>query len=332
MAILSPVEWDQYLTRHPEAHILQSTNWGELKASFGWNVLRVQQGDAGAQILIRRLLPGINLGYIPKGPIGANWPDLLPEIDRECRKQHCVFLKLEPDIWVSSSPQPEAKDDPPTGFRSSPQSIQPANTLVINLQADDQVLLARMKQKTRYNINLAVKKGVIIRPSTDLDIFHSLMDDTAQRDQFGVHSEKYYQAAYQLFHPNSQCELFLAEYQQTPLAALMVFTYQRRAWYFYGGSSNEQRERMPNYLLQWEAMRWARAQGCHEYDLWGVPDTHLENLEAQFTNRSDGLWGVYRFKRGFGGELRRSAGPWDRVYQPIIYQFYLTWLKSRHAV
>lgn len=79
---------------------------------------------------------------------------------------------------------------------------------------------------------------------------------------------------------------------------------------------------MPAYLLQWEAIRWAKAHGCTEYDLWGVPDVDEGKLETYFSERSDGLWGVYRFKRGFGGELRRAAGPWDRIYQPLLYQLY----------
>lgn len=88
---------------------------------------------------------------------------------------------------------------------------------------------------------------------------------------------------------------------------------------------------MPNYLLQWEAIRWARSQGCIEYDLWGVPDVDLSTLEANFNKHNSGLWGVYRFKRGFGGELRRSDGPWDRIYNPMIYRLYSIWLKYRNT-
>lgn len=87
---------------------------------------------------------------------------------------------------------------------------------------------------------------------------------------------------------------------------------------------------MPTYLLQWEAMRWAKEQGCREYDLWGVPDTDEETLETGFSDRSDGLWGVYRFKRGFGGTLMRSAGAWDHPYIPLIYPFYRRWSQRRH--
>jgi peptidoglycan pentaglycine glycine transferase (the first glycine) len=103
----------------------------------------------------------------------------------------------------------------------------------------------------------------------------------------------------------------------------MVFCRGPRAWYFYGGSTDAERERMPNHLLQWEAMRWAKHKGCAQYDLWGVPDEDQQTLEAEFTRRSEGLWGVYRFKRGFGGELRRAAQPVVRVYQPLLYRLYL---------
>ena len=102
----------------------------------------------------------------------------------------------------------------------------------------------------------------------------------------------------------------------------MVFAHGDRAWYFYGASSDEHRNLMPTYLVQWEAMRWARHQGCREYDLWGIPDADAQTLEAQFTERADGLWGVYRFKRGFGGELRRAPDPWERVYNPLLYRLY----------
>lgn len=329
MSEITPIAWDQFLARHPEAHILQSTAWGELKQAFGWKVIRIKDGELGAQILIRQLFPGIHLAYIPKGPIGEDWLAILPEIDRICNQLGCVFLKIEPDGWEDMHTR---SSQPPPGFVLSSQSIQPLRTLIFDLQGDDQILLNRMKQKTRYNINLALKKGVVTHPTTDLNIFHSLIELTALREQFGAHKLDYYQRAYELFHPLGQCELFLAEYDHTPLAAMMVFAYGKRAWYFYGGSANIHRELMPNYLIQWDAMRWARSQGCNEYDFWGVPDYDLDTLEVQFANRSDGLWGVYRFKRGFGGVLRRGIGPWDRVYKPLLYRLYLLWQKAREKV
>jgi lipid II:glycine glycyltransferase (peptidoglycan interpeptide bridge formation enzyme) len=180
-----------------------------------------------------------------------------------------------------------------------------------------------MKQKTRYNIRLARRKGVVIRETCDIDIFYRLMEVTGERDAFGVHSRDYYQRVLDLFEPRGHCRLLCAEFEEQPLAGLIVFVYGKRSWYFYGASSNEHRHLMPTYLLQWKAMQWAREQGSTEYDLWGVPDNDQETLEANFLERRDGLWGVYRFKRGFGGGLRRAVQSWDRVYNPILYKLYL---------
>jgi len=331
MPEVTAAEWDRFLSAYPHAHILQTASWGELKASFGWEVSRlvspvtfaassaVQTPVCGAQILFRRLPLHFSFAYIPKGPVGDGWESLLPEIDALCRRKRAVLLKIEPDALEVGSLPP----DPPAGFRRGVHSIQPPRSLVVDLSKSEEDILSLMKQKTRYNVRLSLKKGVIVRPFGDVDLFCRLMRATGERDRFGVHSQDYYQKAYDLFSPREECELLLAEYEGEPLAALMVFARGRRAWYFYGASADTQRERMPTYLLQWEAMRWARQRGCLEYDLWGVPDADEKTLESNFSQRSDGLWGVYRFKRGFGGKLCRAAGPWDRVYIPILYRLYL---------
>jgi len=324
MALLSKSEWDGYIQSHPEAHLLQESNWGELKTGFGWQVVRVRSGlDAGAQILFRKLPGGFSFGYIPKGPIGARWTDLWHEVDRLCIQKRAVFLKVEPDAWepVSFNMRMELE-----GFVPG-VTIQPRRTLLISLEGDEQDWLMRMGQKTRYNIRLAQKKGVRVEQSDDIKAFYGLMKQTGERDNFGVHSQEYYRGAFELFSKKQQCALLFARYEKKLLAALMVFASGSRAWYFYGASSDLERQRMPAYLLQWEAMRWASSRGCLSYDLWGVPDYDEDELESQFTKRSDGLWGVYRFKRGFGGRLVRSVGAWDKVYQPKLYRFYLWWLK-----
>jgi lipid II:glycine glycyltransferase (peptidoglycan interpeptide bridge formation enzyme) len=114
----------------------------------------------------------------------------------------------------------------------------------------------------------------------------------------------------------------MAEYEGRPLAGLMAFAWGQTAAYFYGASSNEERQRMPAYAAQWAAMRWAKAKGCMSYDLWGIPDAPEGELEEQFTGRTDHLWPVYRFKRGFGGEIRRTVGAADRVYNRLLHRLY----------
>ncbi|MDD2695041.1 MAG: peptidoglycan bridge formation glycyltransferase FemA/FemB family protein, partial [Anaerolineales bacterium] len=176
-----------------------------------------------------------------------------------------------------------------------------------------------------------LKKGVEVYRDVDVAPFYRLMTLTGERDAFEIHSLGYYRSAIDIFAPRGRCALFYARYQGEILAGLMAFAHGQRAWYFYGASSDQQRQVMAPYLLQWEAMRWARQQGCRTYDLWGVPDYEREVLEGIFTGRSDGLWGVYRFKRGFGGALLRSAAAQDRVYSQPLYQLYRWWVGRRET-
>lgn len=319
MALISPSDWQKFISAYPQSHILQSEEWGRLKSAFGWQAHYLVNGGCGALILIKKAVAGFSVAYIPKGPVGPQWGLLWPEIDAFCKQSRVVFLKIEPDSLVG--------DDvncylPSTGPLYTSRPIQPRRSVAISLEGSEEDWLERMKQKTRYNIRLAQKKEIEVKTSNNLDEFQSLMETTGQRDGFGVHSRDYYQKAFDLFHSVGKCELLVARYQEKALAAIMVFVQGSRAWYLYGASSDEERQRMPTYLLQWEAMRWAASKGCRSYDLYGIPDEDFETLEAQFSSRSDGLWGVYRFKRGFGGEMIRSVGAWDRVYRPIIYKAY----------
>jgi lipid II:glycine glycyltransferase (peptidoglycan interpeptide bridge formation enzyme) len=325
--------WKEFFAKQPNPHILQTAEWGELKRGFGWDVERIISGDVGIQILFRKLPLGFMVAYCPK-PVSNNWllvnsDSFWAEIDSVCKKKHAVFLKIEPDAWDDSAspalhPQRGASVSIlHSAFRVSPHNIQPPRTIIVSLEGTEDEILARMKQKCRYNVRLAEKKGVTVRTWDDLDGFHRMMTVTGGRDGFGVHSLEYYKKAYDLFHPTGMADILMAEYEGRPLAALMVFALGSRAYYLYGASTDEERNRMPTYLLQWRAMQWARERGCTEYDLWGVPDTDEETLESQFESRSDGLWGVYRFKRGFGGEVKRAAQALDRVYMEMLYRLYL---------
>ena len=329
MPEVTPREWREFINERPDPHLLQSAEWGELKAAFGWEPVRLISDGVGAQVLFRRLPLGLSIAYIPKPAFdltraasGRFWQELLGA----CRKRRAILLKIEPDGWerpASGEEQtpPWPVDRPP--LRRSAFNIQPPRTLVVDVRGAEDEILARMKQKCRYNIRLAEKKGVSVRPWADIAAFHALIRVTGGRDGFAVHSLDYYRRAYDLFYPQGACELLLAEHAGQPLAALMVFRRGARAWYLYGASNDLERNRMPTYLLQWEALRWAKGHGAQEYDLWGVPDEDEATLEANFEKRKDGLWGVYRFKRGFGGELRRAPQARDVVFNPLLYRLYL---------
>lgn len=330
---VDPDVWDRFVAAHPQAHILQTSLWGDLKAAFGWEAERVALTEggqivAGAQVLYRRLPGGVGrLAYVPRGPL-VDWADgptlaaLMEKLAQAARARGAIALTLEPEL-----PDEPAWRDRLAGLGLIPSplgSVQPRRTLIVDLTGDEGAILARMKQKTRYNIRLAERKGVVVRDGTEADLpaFHRLMAETAARNRFGVHAPAYYDRAYHLFVPRGWARLLMAEVGGEPVAAVMAFAVGRRAWYFYGASSDSHREKMPTYLLQWEAMRWARSLGCEAYDLWGVPDADLDRLEAEFARRRNGLWGVYRFKRGFGGQLVRTVGAWDRPLRPILYTAY----------
>jgi peptidoglycan pentaglycine glycine transferase (the first glycine) len=300
-------QWESFIAEHPQTHLLQTPAWGELKAEFGWQVDRVQVEASGAQVLFRKLPFGFSLAYIPKGPIGPFTPELLQELDELCVEKRAFALKIELDQHADNQEK----------------------FFLLDLHEDEETILARMNQKTRYNIRLATRKGVTARPWKKLDQFGQMIQETAIRDSFGAHVPSYYKRAYELFYPAGTCECFVAEFDGNPLAAIMVFLHGNRAWYFYGASTNKERNRMPTYLLQWEAIQWAKDRACTKYDLWGVPDYDLETLEERFLKEKGGLWGVYRFKRGFGGELVRSIGAWDRVYNQAIYSLYKLWITLR---
>jgi lipid II:glycine glycyltransferase (peptidoglycan interpeptide bridge formation enzyme) len=158
------------------------------------------------------------------------------------------------------------------------------------------------------------------------------MDATGTRNNFGVHTRQYYQLAYDLFAPRD-CALILAEHEGDLLAGVMVFAVDGAtaptAWYLYGASNDLKRDLMASYGVQWAAIQWAKARGCIRYDLWGIPDADEAELEAQFQTRSDGLWGVYGFKRGWGGEIVRTLGAWDKPLIAPVYWAYQMALKVK---
>jgi len=320
-------------------HLLQSWQWGQLKAAFGWQAVRVGAEDeghlvAGAQVLFRPLpfFPSFSIAYIPKGPVldfghQETAQALLSAIHRLARQKGAILLKIEPELPDSPT---VARQWQSWGFRPG-RTIQPRSTIHIDLQADLDEILARMKPKTRYNVRLAERKGVLVREGTagDLPLFYRLMKVTGKRDGFAVHSQDYYETAYRLFAPTGLLRLFLATYQDEIIAGLMVFAFGRRAWYLYGASSDKERHRMPNHLLQWESICWAKKQGCLTYDLWGIPDevgAEPEKYKNTVTDRQGGLWGVYRFKQGFGGQIVRYIGAYDYIYRPT-----LAWLYNKVA-
>jgi len=341
-AIDDPAEWNSTLMALPGAHILHSWEWGELKADYGWRPLRVAWfGEGGgclaAALVLRREFrfahaPIAAVFYCPRGP-ALDWSDpplraaILSDLEDTARSSKAVFLKIDPEVEqpaeddgrTTISPQPSehslTADLQARGWRFSAEQIQFRNTLVIDLRTSEQELLAQMKQKTRYNVRLAQKQGVRVRAGglQDLDLLYRLYAQTSVRDGFVIRSPDYYQRAWGSFIASGLAVPLLAEVEGEVVAAVIPFRFGPRAWYLYGMSSERHREKMPNYLLQWEAMRWAKSNGCTTYDLWGAPD---------ILDPSDPMWGVYRFKLGLGGRFVGTLGAWDYTTRPVPYRLY----------
>ena len=344
---VDPVQWDTFSREAETGHLLQSWVWGELKSHFGWLPIRLAAVDQGhivaaAQMLFRRFPLGpVTTAYMPRGPmlsqtlsLGSPDLELMQAVRAASKRQHAVTLKLEPEWpdtdlarqWMSTQ-----------RFVASEWTVQPRRTVLVDLRPDENDILAQMKPKTRYNIRLAERKGIVISRGTaeDLSDFHRLLLITGERASFGVHTLDYYRRVWSLFRERDSVALFLARYAGRTLAAILIIAWGKTAYYMYGGSSDEERQRMPTYLLQWEAMRWAKTRGCQLYDLWGIPDVDDaevgEDIQAAETSGvlSQGMGGLYRFKRGFGGRETRYVGAYDAILNPLLYSLMMAVWKRR---
>lgn len=332
----APDDWDTFVRHHPRGHTLQLSAWGTLKSAFGWTseIVALQQNGqiiAGAQLLFKRL--PLRLGTMAYLPFGGyvtdelQWTALWSAIQHVCKKHRSAFLKYEAGYYLDTS----APDLAAWGFRPSLQTVQPPNTVYIAID-EDEAMLSRMNQGTRRKIRQSLKNEVRYYEAAQADVskFTSLMTTTGARNEFGVHEAAYYETAYRLFVPHDAA-LILADHEGETLAGVFVFAVGNTAWYLYGASSNEKRNLMASYGVQWQAIQWAKARGCKHYDMWGIPDTEEATLEAHFETRSDGLWGVYGFKRGWGGRVIRSVGASDRVYNALVYYPYNQYVKRLKA-
>jgi peptidoglycan pentaglycine glycine transferase (the first glycine) len=335
--------WNDLIAGLPGAHILQTGEWAQLKARVGWQALPQVWWDAGGQVVaaamllkhpipVRGLSARLSVFYVPKGPL-LNWEDpalrarVLADLVSLVRQEGGIFIKIDPDVWLGQGipGQPDERTDPvgqavmrgmiKSDWHLSDEQIQFRNTVLIDLTPDLDTLLANMKQKARYNLRLAERKGVTVRPATETDLpgLYHMYAETSTRDGFVIRDQEYYLGLWSVMMRAGMAEPLLAEVEAEPVAAVVVFRFAGRAWYIHGMSRQAHREKMPNHLLQWEAMRRAKAAGCTAYDLWGAPDVFDE---------SDSMWGVYRFKEGLGGQVYRGLGAWDLPVRPMFYRLY----------
>lgn len=347
--------WNSLLSKLPNPHFLQTVEWGQVKFEGGWQPLyavwseteflvstepyNLQPSNVKAAALIlkrtiirRGFAARLCILYCPKGP-NLDWADaplrqrVFDDLQSLARRQGAIFLKCDPDVLLGRG-VPGTENDllepvgqavqaelSARGWRYSGEQIQFKNTVLLDVSASEEAMLARMKQKTRYNVRLAEKKGVHVRvgASADFGMLYKMYAETSVRDGFVIRDERYYQTVWTRFTQQGLAEPLIAEVAGEAVAAVFLFAFAGRAYYVYGMSRDAHREKMPTYLLQWEAMKWAKARDCSVYDLWGAPDVFDER---------DSMWGVFRFKEGLGGQVVRTLGAWDFVPNPLWYALY----------
>ncbi|GCE08896.1 lipid II:glycine glycyltransferase FemX [Dictyobacter aurantiacus] len=324
-------QWNDFIASSGGCNITQTYEWGELLATNNRQALPIgvinAEGKLCAAILILiariSLLP-FSYFYAPRGPViddptGPAMDILLACVEAEARKHHAFMLKIEPGIPEQDQAWQDALKK--AGFCTNPEARHLRHEWVLDIRPEEAELLAGMRKTWRYCIRLASRRGVQVRSGqgrADLDTFYQLLRTTSERDHFFIYGKDFYARLLALY--GERARLLIAEHEGKALGAALLIAHGRWCWYMYGASSNEQRERMPNHLLQWNAFQWAKQQGCWYYNFRGIPDQLKEGQP---------MWGVYVFKSGFGGYPMRAIETHDLPYNITIYQMYRTLLKMR---
>lgn len=335
-AITDQEQWDNFLTSSLRGHLLQSYAWGELNVYLGGRIYRLGALEDGRMVGAMLLtvapvplpvsVPGMHFNwlYCTRGPT-VRQPDspalaaLIEHAHTLARKEHAVVLRLEPNI---------ADDDPnidawlaaysALGFQINPIAVHGRRSWVLDIRPDAEQLLANFKTTWRQNVRVAERKGVIIREAeseADFDAYYDLLKLTSERDAFFIHDKDYHKEILRQFKGQGDGVLYLAEHEGEAIAAKMLIRFGDWCWDMFGASSNNKRNLKPTYLLQYRCFQWAQSRGCSYFDFRTIPEI-LEPGEE--------MWGVYEYKKGFGGFSRLNIPTQDYVYRPLIYH---TWHK-----
>ena len=339
------VRWNRFVASAATGHLCQTYEWpdhsGEAAAEGSLRVGVLENDElVAALLLVRSKATGLRAPffYAPRGPVcddpsSPALPLLLACAKREARRRGGFLIRAEPNVEQSDPVWPGALQR--LGFRPTTHTIYLRGAWVTDLRPSEDAILANMMTTWRQNIRAGGRKGVSVRLGSgeaDLDAFYRLLVETGQRDRFYVYPKDlfrdmlaHYSAEAAARDATAQMALLLAEHKGVPVAAATVAVLGRWAWNLHSGSSgvSEHRKLRPNYLLQWECMRWAKGLAADYYDWRTIPDVLKPGEE---------LYGVYEFKRGFGGFERRVLPTHDLVIRPALYWPYTAAVSLRRAL
>lgn len=318
-------KYKKFIQAHSKGHFMQSPEWAKIKSSWKNEIILVEDENGeikGSMSLLIRKLPLLNytMMYSPRGPVcnphdSQTLRELLSKAKQLSKKYHSYVLKMDPDIEIEDTEFEEIIKD--IGFKVNRglrnyEGIQPRFVFRLDIKnKSEEEIMQNFHQKTRYNIRLAERKGVEckIGSRADIAIFHKLMTETGIRDKFLIRPQEYYEKVYDTLGPE-HVRLYLAYVDGEAIAGTIAILYGNKCWYLYGASRNVHRNLMPNYLLQWNMIKWAIESKCDVYDFRGVPG----NIDD-----SNPMVGLYKFKVGFKGKFTEFVGMLDYVFNPFIY-------------
>lgn len=319
-------EFDSFVKGHPQSSFTQATFWGKVKDNWGLEgvISRGEDGKIkGTVLVLTQKVPliGTTFMYAPRGPVcnlddKETLADLKKGIDVLAKKHNAHMFKMDTDVLFENAEF--AQTAKAMGFEQSygPDGFEGIQArfnykLYINGRSEDE-MLASFHQKTRYNIRVAQKHGVEIKVGgkADLGEFMRLMRITGERDGFNIRPQVYFERMLDALGENVR--LYMAYYEGQAISGAITTNFGDKTCYVYGASDNEHRNVMPNYLIQWEMIRWAVEKGCRIYDFQGV---------SGILEESNPMYGLYRFKKGFQGQLDELGGEFDLVYKPVAARF-----------
>lgn len=293
-------------------HPLQAEEWGEFRKATGVRVVR----EGGLQMTIHQI-PGTGwtIGYAPKGTM----PDkkqvkMLREI---ARQYNCIFIKLEPKVEVGDNNRSAELDKLRELGLVKGRPLFTKYNFVLDVRPSEEEIRAGFKQKTRYNIKLAEKRGVRVELDDSPAAFAKyleLTEETTKRQGFFAHSRQYHERMWEKLHPAGIAHLLTAKYNGEIITTWILFKFNDTLYYPYGASTREHREVMANNLVMWEAIKLAKKWKLKYLDMWGAlgPDA----------DPKDPWFGFHTFKAGYGARHVEYVGTWDYVARPILYRLY----------
>lgn len=307
-------QYETFVKNHPSGTFFQSWTFGEFQEKIpyrgkSWTLIAKNAACLAIKIKLRF---GKCWLWMPYGPLGFS-EEIFEDMARIAKEEKAIFARIEPPENFKFRAGAEFD----WRIVKSPHRFTPEHTLILDLEKTAEEILAQMKPKGRYNIQIAKRHNVLVRqynsdiPEKDFAAFYKILKKTGGRDGFGIHQKYFYKTLLETLAPKKMASLFLAYHQNTVIGGVIVIFYKDTATYYYGASSYEHRNLMAPYLLQWEAICEAKRRGMKIYDFLGIATPHAKNHP----------WaGVTEFKKKFGGKEITYPPAFDVVYRPFLYR------------